>query len=153
VNKELSPLMLRISTLEAKRRGHVCHCRRGGETRYHTAAELARVLSICCPVHEVRDLGFLLWVPPSTPLYPEDCKLCFCPPCAAREWREGRRGPLTEAEREQEYRSWEEQLSTEVIERFRRDQARARQLIQQYERKRRNQHGTMPGNHQSRETL
>lgn len=149
VNKKLSSLMLRISALEAKGSGHVCNCRRGEETRYHTAADLACVLSVRCPVHEVRDLGFLLWVPPSTPLHPEDCGLCSCPPCAARDWREGRRGLLTDEEREQEYRSWEEQLSPQPIEGFRRDQDRASHLIQQYERRRRNQHGTMPGNNQN----
>lgn len=153
VNQKLSAVRLRIVALEATMRSQVCNCRKGQETRYHAAADLARILSVRCPVHEERDLGFLLGVPPSTPLHPEDRRLCSCPPCAAREWREGRRGPLTEEEREQEYRSWEQQMSGEAAEQFRRDQARSRQLLQRYLRKRRNQHGTLPGDNQGRKTL
>ncbi len=142
----------RVAAMERARRG-VCNCRAGQATRYHTAADLAEILNVPCPVHEVRNLGCLLWAPPSTPLRREDRGLCSCPPRAARDWREGKRGTLADEEREQEYRSWEEQVSGEAAGQFRRDQARSRQLLQRYERKRRNQHGTMPGNNQSRETL
>ena len=107
-------------------------------------------MAVLCPVHGSRDLGCVLYLPPSSPLRAEDRELCRCPPSAGREWREGRRGPLTEAEREQEYRSWEEQMSPEAIEGFRRDQDRASQLIQQYERRRRDQHGTMSRKNQNR---
>jgi hypothetical protein len=146
-------LAARVNTLEAVVRGATCNCRVDEETLYHTAADLARIMSVRCPVHNQRDLGYMLWLPPSSPLRLEDRELCSCPPCAAREWREGRRGPLTEEEREQEYRSWEEQLSGEAAEQFRRDQARSRQLLQRYLWKRRNQRGTMPGNNKSGKTL
>lgn len=142
----------RVTAMEKAGRG-VCNCRAGQATRYHTAADLAEILSIHCPVHDVRDLGCVLWLPPSSPLRSEDRDLSSCLPCAAREWREGRRGPLTEAEWEQEYRSWEEQLSVEAIERFRHDQTRAKQLLQRYERRRRKKHGEMPGNNQGGKTL
>ncbi len=146
-------LAARVNTLEAVVRGATCNCRVDEETLYHTAADLARIMSVRCPVHNQRDLGYMLWLPPSSPLRLEDRELCSCPPCAAREWREGSRGPLTAEEWEQECRSWEEQLSTEAFGKFRADQARARQLLQQYRRMRRNQHGTMPGNNKSGKTL
>ena len=137
VNKKLCPLMLWISALEAKGRRHVCNCRRGEETRYHTDADLARILSVPCSVHEVRNLGFLLWVPPSTPLHPEDRRLCSCPPCAGRSWREGARGPLNEEEREQEHSRWEGQLGAEAREQFRRDQVQVKRLLHEYDRNKR----------------
>jgi hypothetical protein len=137
VNKKLSPLILRVSVLEANKGGHVCNCRNGEETRYHTAAELSRILNVRCPVHEVRDVGWLLWVPPSTPLRREDRSLCSCPPCAGRSWREGTRGPLNDEEREQEYGRWEEQLGADAKERFRRDQVRVKRLVHVYERNKR----------------
>jgi hypothetical protein len=139
VDKKLSPLMLRVSVLEANERGHVCNCRSGEETRYHTAADLARILSVPCPAHEVRHVGWLLWVPPSTPLRLEDRSLCSCPPSAGRSWREGTRGPLNDEEREQEYGRWEEQLGAEAREQFRRDQVLIKRLLHAYQRnKRRN---------------
>ncbi len=137
--KRLSLLLRRIIALEAATRATVCNCRWDQETFYHTTTDLASIMAVPCSVHALRDLGCLLWLPPSSPLRPEDSTLCTCPPCAAREWREGRRGPLTKEEQEEEYHRWEEQLSAEAIEKFRCDQAQAKQLLRAYElRKRRN---------------
>jgi len=142
----------RLTALEKALRGP-CNCRREQATGYHTLAELVAIMSIPCPVHGKRDLGLVVWLPPGTPLFPGDRELCLCPPSAARDWREGRRGPLTEEEREQVYVRWEEQVSGEAAGRIRQDQARARQLLDQYQRTRRKEHGTMPGNNHKRETL
>jgi hypothetical protein len=141
----------RIAALERALRGG-CNCRWQQATGYHNLAELVAIMSIHCPVHGRRDLGYVVWVPASTPLHPEDRRLCSCPPCVARDWRERRRGPLTEAERQQAYASWEEQVSGEVAGRICRDQTRIRQLLQYYLR-RKNQHDTMRGNKQRRKTL
>ena len=142
----------RITALEKALRG-ACNCRCEQATVYHTFAELIEIMSLHCLVHGRRDLGDVVWVPPSTPLHPQDRGLCSCPPSAAREWREGRRGPLTAEEREREYARWEEQVSGEAAGRIRQDQARARQLLHQYQRTRRKEHGTLPDNHQRRKTL
>ncbi len=142
----------RIAVLEKALRG-TCNCRREQATGYHNLAELVAIMTIRCPVHGRRDLGDVVWLPPSSPLHPEDRHVCSCPSNGAREWREGRRGPLTEEEREQAYARWEEQVSGEAAGRIRQDQTRARQLLDQYQRTRRKEHGTMPGDNQSRETL
>ena len=122
----------RIADLERSPRG-VCNCRRGQATGYHTVAELVAIMSIPCPVHGRRDLGDVVWVPPSTPLHPEDRGLCSCPPCAAREWREDKRGPLTPGEQEEEYGSWEQQLSAEGMEKVCQDQVHVQRLLRRYE--------------------
>jgi hypothetical protein len=130
-----------------------CNCRREQLTFYHSAADLERIMTLHCPVHGVRELGRVSWVPSGTPLIGPDRDLCSCRPSPAREWREGRRGPLTAEEWEEECRSGEEQLSTEAIGKFQADQTCVRQLLQQYRRMRRNQNGTMSGNNQVRRTL
>ena len=107
------PLERRIAALEKALRG-ACTCRREQATGYHTLAELDALMSIRCPVHGRRDLGVVVWLPPDSPLFPADRELCLCSPSAAREWREGRRGPLTAEEREQVYARWEEQVSGEA---------------------------------------
>jgi hypothetical protein len=129
-------LTRRIAELESAARGHICNCRGGEATVYHTAADLARIRNVHCPVHGERDLGLLVCLPPGGPLRPDDRALCSCPPCAAREWREGQRGPLTEGEREDEIRSWEEQLSGEAMEKFDHDQAQVKPLLRQCRRRR-----------------
>lgn len=142
----------RITALERALRGD-CNCRREQATGYHTLAELDAIMSIRCPVHGRRDLGVVVWLPPDSPLFPADRELCLCSPNAVREWREGRRGPLTEEEREQVYARWEEQVSGEAAGRIRQDQTRARQLLHKFQRTRRKEHGTMRGKNQRRETL
>ena len=142
----------RIAALERALRG-ACNCRREQATGYHTLAELDALMSIRCPVHGRRDLGVVVWLPPDSPLLPADRELCLCSPSAAREWREGRRGPLTEEEREQVYARWEEQVSGEAAGKIRQEQTRARQLLYQFQRTRRKENGTMPGNNQNRKTL
>jgi hypothetical protein len=146
------PLERRIAALERALRG-ACNCRREQATGYHTLAELMAIMGISCPVHGRRALAVVVWLPPDSPLFPPDRELCLCPPNAVREWREGRRGPLTAEEREQVYARWEDQVSGEAAGRIRQDQARSRQLLHQFQRTRRKEHVTMPGNNQSRETL
>ena len=95
----------RIAALEKALRGP-CNCRREQATGYHTLAELIAIMDVGCPVRGRRDLGLVVWLPPDTPLFPADRELAS----AAREWREGRRGPLTEEEREQAHARWKEQV-------------------------------------------
>jgi len=142
----------RIAALENVLRG-ACNCRREQATGYHMLTELIAIMDVGCPVHDRRDLGVVVWLPPDSPLFPADRELCLCPPSAVREWREGRRGRLTAEEREREYALWEEQVSSEAAGKIRQDMTRARQLLHQYQRTRRKEHGTLPGNNQSRKTL
>jgi len=121
----------RIERLEAT----FCNCRRNEATAYHNSPELAAIRSIRCPVHGARDLGVIVRMPSSRPLRPEDRDFCSCLPCAAREWREGKRGPLTAEEWEEEYRSWEEQVTDEAMEPVRQEETRAQSLVRQYEPK------------------
>ena len=94
--------------------GH-CNCREGDqETLYHGAADLERIIAVRCPLHGIRRLGRVSWVPSGMPLRAEDRDLCVCPACAAREWLEGRRGPLTEDEQEAECLNWAQQLTEEA---------------------------------------
>ena len=88
-----------------------CRCRSGRQTYYHTSADLELIMSVPCSAHGFRDLGDLLWVPPGTPLLPDDRHLCSCPPCPTRDLLEGTRGPLTKEEQEEECRSWDEDLT------------------------------------------
>jgi len=83
-------------------RGMQCSCRPGQETGYHNAEELEKILKIRCPVHNIRDLGYLRWTPSGMPLRPEDRDFCSCPPCAIRDFLQGERGPLTEEEQQAE---------------------------------------------------
>lgn len=99
-------LKKRLDALELTHRGVGCHCRFRGETLFHNAADLERILAIRCPVHDFCDLGQISWVPPSMPLRMEDTALCSCPPCPTREWLEGVRGPLTWKEQRDECLSW-----------------------------------------------
>ena len=145
--KRLSTLLPRVSALEAAMLAIVCNCRRGQETIYHTAADLAAIMAVPCPVHTVRDLGCLLWLPPSSPLRSEDGTLCTCPPCAARAWREGRRGPLIREEQEEECRSWEQQLTGEEMNKVHQNQLQVKRLLRLYVWKKRRMHASsaMPG--------
>jgi hypothetical protein len=113
--------------------GKQCSCRIGGRTIYHCTEELRKILDTRCDVHGFRDLGQLMWVGKGLVLQAEDQKFCFCPPCAAREFLWGRRGPLTEAEHEEEERRWDREYGQASHEEFRRELARAEKLLRQYE--------------------
>lgn len=113
-----------------------CNCRTEEVTLYHNAADLARIITARCPVHGIRDLGCVSWVPSGMPLNVEDRCFCSCPPCPAREWLEGKRGPLTEDEQDEECRSWKQQLTTEATAESDRDQATVTRLLQKYRARR-----------------
>ena len=63
-------LTRRIAELESAARGDICNCRGGEATVYHTAADLARIRNVHCPVHGERDLGLLVCLPPRQPPAP-----------------------------------------------------------------------------------
>lgn len=139
--KNLTALEKRVRALEANslmmRVNKYCRCRFGQKTKYHTAADLEHIMSVFCPVHEFRDLGDLLWVPPGTPLRPEDSHLCSCPSCPTRDLLEGKRGPLTTEEQEEECRTWEPELTADMEENLRIERAKLEVLLQTYARKKR----------------
>src|SRR2546427_11720269 len=110
-----------------------CRCRAGRSTLYHTPEELKTIMDIRCPVHGFRDLGYVGWVASGLPLRPEDQHLCSCPPSPVRQFLRGRRGPLSEAEQEEEERKWMREITPESHEDFRREHIRAKRLLQQYE--------------------
>lgn len=120
-----------------------CRCRSGRMTYYHTAADLEQIMSVPCPAHGFRDQGEMLWVPPGTPLLPEDRHLCSCPSCPTRDWLAGKRGPLTQAEQEEECRSWESELTAHMDEKLRIERARIWALFQIYSRNKRRQHAIL----------
>lgn len=108
-----------------------CNCREDDEeTFYHNIPDLEKIIAVRCPVHGRRVLERVSWVPSGMPLRAEDRHLCLCPPCPAREWFEGRRGPLTEEEQERECHSWEEQLSEQGIASFHQDQIKVKRVLQ-----------------------
>jgi hypothetical protein len=113
--------------------GKPCVCRPGRQTSYHTAEELKKMIEIPCPAHGFRDLGHLRWLSSGLPLQPEDWELCSCPPSPVREFLQGRRGPLTEAEQAEEERRWERECVPSRGEEVCREQARAERLLQKYE--------------------
>ena len=86
-----------------------CTCRSGRKTYYHTAADLEQIMSVRCSAHGFRDQGDLLWVPPGTPLLPEDRHLCSCPSCPTRDLLAGQSWPSDE---EEQQRVW--QLGTRI---------------------------------------
>jgi len=95
-------------------------------------------MNVRCAVHGFRDLGHLRWLPSGLPLQPDDQHLCACPPCPVREFLQGRRGHLTEAEQEKEEQRWERECSASSDEEFRHEQARVEQLLEKYVYKKRN---------------
>ena len=123
-----------LETAVAVRSGRECNCRYNQETSYHSAAELAQIMEIRCPMHEVRDLGHLRWVPSGLPLRTEDREFCSCPPFAIREFLQGSRGPLTQEEQEEACRVWDEQFTEQADQSFHADQVHVRLLLQKYER-------------------
>ena len=117
-----------------------CTCRSGQETRYHNAAELARIAGIHCLVHEFRDLGEPIWVSQGLPLRQEDQGLCSCPTSAVRNFVQGTRGALSKEEQAEANRVWEMEFTEDAQERFRGDQMQVGRLLQQYEREKRRAH-------------
>jgi len=93
------------------------------------------MMDIRCPVHRFRDLGDLRWLPSRLPLLSEDRTLCSCPPSPVREFLQGKRGPLTELEQEEEERRWERECAPGRDEEFRREQARAERLLYEYQKR------------------
>ena len=130
----LPALEKRVRALEqalfGEARGRQCNCRSGRETSYHRVAELEEIVNLRCPVHDVRDLGYLRWTPTGMPLRPEDRDFCSCPPCTVREFLQGERGLLTEEEQEGEKQRWEQEYAEASHEEFRREQARGGVLPQ-----------------------
>jgi hypothetical protein len=49
-------------------------------THYHTTQELKKILWVRCPVHGLRDPGFIMWTASRWPLNKEDWEFCTCPP-------------------------------------------------------------------------
>lgn len=118
--------------------GKQCTCRTGVETTYHNATELKKLMEIRCPVHGFRDLGYLRWLPSGLPLQPDDHNLCCCPPCPVRELLQGRRGPLTDLEQEEEMQRWEREYGPSSGDEFRNEEVRLARLRQKYEYTKRN---------------
>jgi hypothetical protein len=119
--------------------GKQCSCRAGGQTTYHSAEELKNLMDIRCPAHGFRDLGYLRQLPSGLPLQPDDQNLCSCPPCRVREFLQGRRGPLTDVEQQEEEQRWERECGPGSDEEFGRKQARIEQLLQKYDYNKRKQ--------------
>src|ERR1035437_3918181 len=140
----IAALEKRIRALEQafSSTGKQCSCRTGGHTIYHIAEELKNLMDIRCAVHGFRDLGHLRWLPSGLPLQPDDQDLCSCPPCPVREFLQGRRGPLTEVEQEEEEQRWERECDPGSDEEFRREQARVEKLLKKYEFTKRNRRKT-----------
>lgn len=136
MDKSQSSLARRLAKLKfaIDRSSSGCNCRPHGSTAYHSAAELAAILSIPCPTHGFRDLGDLLWFPVELPLLPEDQELCRCAPSATRAWLQNKRGGLTADEQTQEFRMLEEEFwSEESQNRFANDQVEVARLVRKYE--------------------
>ena len=118
--------------------GKECSCRTGEQTTYHNAEDLKNLLEIRCPAHGFRDLGRLRWLPSGLPLQPDDFNLCSCPPCPVRELLQGRRGPLTDLEQEEETQRWEREYGPSSGDEFRNEEVRLARLRQKYEYTKRN---------------
>jgi hypothetical protein len=115
LSTRLKTLQRRVATLERvfaellRERGALaCRCRK--EVNYHTAGELKKILSVPCPLHGVRKVGFIMYLAPTYALAEEDRQFCECPPKLWREYLEGKRSRPTsdelmkESNREQEKR-------------------------------------------------
>ncbi len=89
-------------------------------------------MDVRCPAHGFRDLGRLRWLSSGLPLQPGDQNLCSCPPCPVREFLQGRRGPLSKMEQEEEEQRWEREFGANSDGEFRREQARVEKLLQKY---------------------
>lgn len=99
----LKTLQRRVATLERifeqalrERRALACRCRK--EVNYHTADELKKILSVACPLHGVRQVGFIMYRTRWHPLAEEDRQFCECPPSLWREYLEKKRSKPTSDE-------------------------------------------------------
>lgn len=98
-------LTRRIENLEKKQAERerarflaLCNCRHFGEvTSFHTAADLASIMAVRCPVHGFRTLGALWYRPRWLPLL-KDREHCSCPPDPWRDFVEGKREKPTSEE-------------------------------------------------------
>ena len=100
------------------------------------------IMKVGCPAHGFRDLGYLRWLPSGLPLRCDDQNLCSCRPSPVRELLQGRRGPLTDAEQEEEKHRWERECGPGSDEEFRSKQARMQLLLKKYEYDKRNRRRT-----------
>lgn len=79
-----------------------CTCRGKGrpccETLFHTSDELETILYIPCPVHGLRDPGFIMFQGSSYALAPPDWPYCTCPPHPRRDFVMGKRPRPTDDE-------------------------------------------------------
>jgi hypothetical protein len=86
-----------------------CTCRLGGVTKHHSVEELEAIMQLGCPVHKVRNLGSIEWAPRDAPIDVRDENCCSCGPDMRRDYRLGKRKPLTEVEQQEyEEQRWEE---------------------------------------------
>jgi hypothetical protein len=135
----LAALERRVAALEQaflpRANTRQCNCRAGQETKYYNAMGLEQMMGTCCPVHELRDLGHVAWLPSGLPLRPEDQHHCSCPPCPVRGFMQGTRPPLSSEEQEAEERRWQAEYE-DSGQRFRREQSRAEALLHRYQQKR-----------------
>lgn len=139
LNTDWSKIERRLLALEfvTARMWYGCNCKPRGESKYHTAADLQKIMDVRCPVHEFRDLGDLLWLPPGLPLALEDQHLCTCPPSTLRDLIANSRGPLSDQEHREAYQLLEYEFSQSGCESFAAEQAKMHILIERYEREKR----------------
>lgn len=104
LKSKLDKIERSLATIEIARKHANCSCR--SETRFHTPEELEKIMAISCPVHGVRDLGFICYTPSWVPINEEDWDFCHCPPNLRRDMKMGRI-PLPEDPDEQRRRKEE----------------------------------------------
>ena len=121
-----------------------CCCRSGGETNYHIATELERIMSVRCPIHPFRDLGDISWVPTGTPLQPDNRHLCACPPSLTRDLLAGNIRFLTPEENGEECDKWRDEFTPKAEQDFRIEQARVAALLRKYLRNKRSNRANLP---------
>jgi hypothetical protein len=89
LNKRLDRIDRGVQKLEQTHALAACNCRGRGkkivETKFHTAEELEKILWVPCPVHGIREPGFVCFTPPWCLLKKPDLKFCTCPP---HPWRD-----------------------------------------------------------------
>jgi len=88
-------------------------------------------MSIRCPAHGFRDLGRLRWLPSALPLRTDD--VCRCSSSPVRDFLEGRRGPLTEAELNGAEHNWEKTYGPESNDAWLFERRCIDYLLRQYE--------------------
>jgi hypothetical protein len=106
LNKRLDRIDRGVQKLEQTHALAACNCRGRGkkivETKFHTAEELEKILWVPCPVHGIREPGFVCFTPPWCLLKKPDLKFCTCPPHPWRDFVTGKR-PKPTCEEEMEY--------------------------------------------------